>query len=74
MFQQALPNRITFEDFVKWIPEGGRYELHDEVIVEIYEPLGRHEEITGFLSSVLSFEYIRLKLPLFTPKVALVKL
>lgn len=70
---QPLPNRITFEEFVKWIPDGGRYELHDGVIVEMTQPLGGHEEIKGFLVTNLVMEYGRLKLPLFIPNQALVK-
>ncbi|MEH2438369.1 MAG: Uma2 family endonuclease [Nostoc sp.] len=32
---QAIPKLVTFEDFAAWRPEGGRYELHDGVIVEM---------------------------------------
>lgn len=70
---QALLKLVTFEDFVKWKPDGGRYELHDGVIVEMPQPLGDHEEIVGFLANELNAEYRRLKLPYFIPKVALVK-
>ena len=47
---QALPKPITFEDFLEWKPETGRYELHDGVIIEM-QPTGEHEEIKGFLAS-----------------------
>jgi Uma2 family endonuclease len=30
---QALRKLLTFEEFAKWKPEDGRYELHDGVIV-----------------------------------------
>lgn len=71
---QPIPHRITFEEFVKWKPDDGkRYELHNGVIIEMPQPLGKHEEIIGFIVSLLAFEYIRLKLPFFIPKVALVK-
>lgn len=66
---QALQKLVTFEEFVKWKPDGGRYELHDGVIIEIPQPLGDHEEIVGFLASELNAEYRRLKLPYFIPKV-----
>ncbi|MEH2356557.1 Uma2 family endonuclease [Nostoc sp.] len=72
---QALPKTklVTFEEFVQWKPDGGRYELHDGVIVEMTQPLGDHEEITGFLATKIPIEYDRLKLPYFIPKTALVK-
>lgn len=70
---QTLPNRITFKEFVEWKADGVRYELHDGVIVEMTQPLGGHEEITGFLTLELSAEIKRLKLPYLVPKQALVK-
>ena len=70
---QALPKLVTFEEFVKWKPDGGSYELHDGVIVEMPQPLGDHEEITGFLATKFPLEYSRLNLPYFIPKTALVK-
>ncbi|MEH1854394.1 MAG: Uma2 family endonuclease [Nostoc sp.] len=72
---QSLPKTklVTFEEFVKWKPDGKHYELHDGVIVEMTQPLGDHEEITGFLATKLPIEYDRLKLPYFIPKTALVK-
>jgi len=72
---QALPKTklVTFEEFVKWKPDGRRYELHDGVIVEMTQPLGDHEEVTGFLATKLPIEYDRLNLPYFVPKTALVK-
>ncbi len=70
---QALRKLITFEEFANWKPEDGRYELHDGVIVEMPQPLGDHEEITGFLIRKLSVEIDRLNLPYVVPKTALVK-
>jgi len=72
---QALPKTklVTYEEFVKWKPDGKRYELHNGVIIEVTQPLGDHEEIVGFLVSELNAEYRRLKLPYFIPKTALVK-
>jgi Uma2 family endonuclease len=42
---QALPKTklVSFEEFIKWKPEGGFYELHDGEIIEINRPLGKHE-------------------------------
>jgi len=72
---QALPKTklVTFEEFVKWKPDGKRYELHDGVIIEVTQPLGDHEEIVGFLALTLSGQIIQSKLPYLIPKTALVK-
>ncbi len=69
---QALPQLVSFEEFLLWKPEGRSYELHDGVITETH-PTGKHEEITGFLATELAVEYRRLKLPYFIPKTVLVK-
>ncbi|MBD6618785.1 Uma2 family endonuclease [Komarekiella sp. 'clone 1'] len=70
---QALPKTITFEEFLNWKPDGGCYELHDGVIVEM-QPVGDHEEINGFLAGEVTLEFKRLKLPYLIPKQALVKI
>ncbi len=72
---QAPPRLLTFEEFIAWLPEnsGKRYELHDGIIVEMSQPSGKHEKVTGFLAGEISVEYKRLKLPYFIPKTALVK-
>ena len=74
MIQTLLETQIvTFEEFIKWKPEGGFYELYDGEIIEMNPPLGKHERITGFLSRKLTVEFDRLNLPYFIPKQALVK-
>jgi Uma2 family endonuclease len=73
---QALPETklVTFAEFIEWYPNTGvRYELYDEVIVEMIPPVGEHEEIIGFLVEEIVTEYKRLKLPYFIPKTALIK-
>ncbi|MDM9585043.1 Uma2 family endonuclease [Nostoc sp. GT001] len=70
---QAIHKLVTFEDFAAWRPEGGRYELHDGVIVEIAQPVGDHEDVVGFLALNISIEIGRQKLPYFIPKTVLVK-
>ncbi|MBN3897753.1 MAG: Uma2 family endonuclease [Nostoc sp. NOS(2021)] len=70
---QAIHKLVTFEDFAAWRPEGGRYELHDGVIVEMAQPVGDHEDIVGFLALNISIEIGRQKLPYFIPKTVLVK-
>ncbi|WP_445638471.1 Putative restriction endonuclease domain-containing protein [Nostoc sp. DSM 114161] len=70
---QAIPKLVTFEDFAAWRPEGGRYELHDGVIVEMAQPAGDHEDIVGFLVEKIAVEYVRNGLPYSIPKTALVQ-
>ncbi|MEH1805360.1 MAG: Uma2 family endonuclease [Nostoc sp.] len=70
---QAIHKLVTFEDFAAWRPEGGRYELHDGVIVQMAQPVGDHEDVVGFLALNISIEIGRQKLPYFIPKTVLVK-
>lgn len=67
------PKVVTYAEFVELKPEGRPYELHDGVIVEMPQPLGEHEEVTGFLARKLTVEFDRLNLPYTIPKQALVK-
>lgn len=70
---QALPKTLTFEEFANWIPENKRYELHDGVIVEVAQPIGEHENVTGFLIRKLSVKFDNLDLPYFIAPKVLVK-
>lgn len=70
---QLLPNLITFDEFIEWLPENRRYELHEGIIIEM-QPTGKHEDITGFLTQELTLEYMRMNLPYRIPPKALVKL
>ncbi|MEH2314093.1 MAG: Uma2 family endonuclease [Nostoc sp.] len=70
---QAIHKLVNFEDFAAWRPEGGRYELHDGVIVKIAQPVGDNEDVVGFLALNISIEIGRQKLPYFIPKTVLVK-
>ena len=72
---QALFKPITVQEFLEWIPENSdkRYELHNGAIVEMSQPIGEHEDITGFLNIEISSEIKRLKLPYSIPKTALVQ-
>ncbi|MBG1266305.1 Uma2 family endonuclease [Nostoc sp. WHI] len=70
---QATHKLVTFEDFAAWRPEGGRYELHDGVIVEMAQPVGDHEDVVGFLALEISVDIKRLNLPYYIPKTVLVK-
>ena len=70
---KPLPKFITFEEFAQWKPEGGWYELHDGIIIEMPQPTGTHEDVLGFLALKISVQIERLNLPYFIPKTALVK-
>ncbi|MCL6752701.1 Uma2 family endonuclease [Nostoc sp. CCCryo 231-06] len=69
---QPLVEPITFEEFIEWKPENGRYELHKGVIVEM-QPTGDHELVRAFLIRELNFEIRRLNLAYSIPSQALVK-
>jgi len=71
----ALPKTkpVTFEEFVQWKPEEQRYELHNQVIIEMPQPSGEHEEITSFLTERITAEYLRLGFPYRIAKTGLVK-
>ncbi|MEH2324214.1 MAG: Uma2 family endonuclease [Nostoc sp.] len=70
---QAMHKLVTFEDFAAWRPEGGRYELHDGVIVEMAQPVGDHEDVVGFFALEISSDIKRLNFPYYIPKTVLVK-
>lgn len=72
---QAPPKLITFEEFIDWLPEnsGVRYELHNGNIIEMAQPVGEHEEVTGFLGIEIPFEIKRLGLPYSIPNKVIVK-
>ncbi len=72
---QALPKLVTFEEFVDRLPEnsGLRYELHNGEIIQMAQPVGEHEEVTGFLTIKLSVAIDRLDLPYFIPNQAIVR-
>jgi Uma2 family endonuclease len=64
---------ITVREFLELKPDANHYELHNGVIVEMSQPKGKHEQVTGFLTVQIGTESARLKLPYFIPKTALVK-
>lgn len=70
---QSLVKLITVKEFLETKPEKGRYELHHGAIVEMAQPIGEHEEVTGFLTIEASAEIKRLQLPYSIPKTALVQ-
>ncbi|MBE9035022.1 Uma2 family endonuclease [aff. Roholtiella sp. LEGE 12411] len=72
---QPATKVITFEEFIQWYPDNSqvRYELHNGVIIEMTPPVGKHEEIKGFLTVEIAFELKRLNLTYFIPNQAIVK-
>jgi Uma2 family endonuclease len=72
----ALPQPVTFDEFVAWYPENAefRYELRQGVIVEMPKPRGQHSEVAGFIHDELALEIRRNQLPFFIPKDCLIKL
>jgi Uma2 family endonuclease len=69
---QALPETVTFEEFLEWKPENGRYELHKGVIVEM-QPTGEYELVRAFLIRELNLEISRFNLSYSIPGQVLVK-
>jgi Uma2 family endonuclease len=72
----ALPQPVTFDEFVAWYPENAefRYELRRGVIVEMPKPRGQHSEVAGFIHDELALEIRRIQLSCFIPKDCLIKL
>ena len=70
---QTLNKTITFAEFIEWKPENKLYELHNGIIVEVAQPIGKHENVVGFLTEKILVEYVRLKLPYFIASKVLVK-
>ena len=72
---QALPKLVNFEEFVEWLPENSavRYELPNRNIIEIIQPVGEHQEVTGFLTVEIAVQIKRLGLPYGIPNQVIVK-
>jgi Uma2 family endonuclease len=71
---QALSKQklLTIREFLEQKPDENRYELHNGIIIEMAQPSGKHENVTGFLSVQIGIEFTRLNLPYNIPKTALV--
>jgi Uma2 family endonuclease len=72
---QAIPKRVTFDEFIVWYPEKSehRYELHNGVIIEMPKATGKHSELGGFLSYKLNIAIENQGLNCFVPKECVVK-
>lgn len=69
---QAISMFMSFQEFLDWKPENGRYELHNGVIVEI-RPTGPHEQVVGFLNRKLNVLIDQENLNAFIPNTAMVQ-
>ena len=69
---QAQPKLVTFQQFLDWKPEAGRYELHDGVIVKM-QPTGPHEQVVGLLNRKLNAFIDRENLNYFIPNTAMIQ-
>ncbi|HLO86322.1 MAG TPA: Uma2 family endonuclease [Nostocaceae cyanobacterium] len=56
---------LTLEEFLAWLPEGERYELHEGDIVEMAQPTGDHALVIGQLIQNLTIEIATRQLPYF---------
>ncbi|MEH2024639.1 Uma2 family endonuclease [Nostoc sp.] len=73
---QSLQKLFTFDEYLEFLetqPENIRYELHDGDIIQMPPPSGKHEQIVAFLTMILGYECLRLKLYYGIPKTATVK-
>lgn len=64
---------ITFEEFTNLDTGEKRYELHSGVLVEMAQPIGEHENVTGFFLRKLSARFENFDLPYFIAPKVLVK-
>lgn len=69
---QTIPQFTTFDEFVSWYPEEGRYELINGRVCEV-KPTGPHEQVGAYLNRRILVEIDRLQLPYFLPKTCTVK-
>ncbi|MEH2265392.1 Uma2 family endonuclease [Nostoc sp.] len=73
---QSLQKLFTFDEYLEFLetqPENIRYELHDGDIIQMPPPSGKNEQIVAFLTMILGYECLRLKLNYGIPKTAIVK-
>ena len=57
----TLGKTIKFDDFnAQYVNRGRHYELHDEIVVEMPKPKGKHSIVTGFLIEELILTIIEM--------------
>jgi len=69
---QAPPKLTTFREFLDWLPETGRYELHSGIIVEML-PTDPHESVVGLLNRKVNVWLDREDLNYFVPTTAVIQ-
>ncbi|WP_035985605.1 Uma2 family endonuclease [Leptolyngbya sp. KIOST-1] len=72
MVQALSQPHMSLQEFLAWLPETGRYELHDGVVVEM-QPTGAHEQVVGLLNRKLNFLLEQEDLNYFIPNTVLVQ-
>ncbi|TVQ05675.1 MAG: Uma2 family endonuclease [Leptolyngbya sp. DLM2.Bin27] len=63
---------MSLQEFLAWLPEAGRYELHDGVVVEM-QPTGAHEQVVGLLNRKFNVLLEQEDLNYFMPNTVLVQ-
>ncbi|PSN13878.1 hypothetical protein C7293_14130 [filamentous cyanobacterium CCT1] len=63
---------MSLQEFLTWLPESGRYELHDGVVVE-KQPTGAHEQVVGLLNRKFNVLLEQEDLNYFIPNTVLVQ-
>jgi Uma2 family endonuclease len=69
---QAASQLMSFQEFLAWKPETGRFELHDGVIIGM-QPTGPHEQVVGLLNRKLNVLIDQENLEAFIPNTALIR-
>lgn len=72
MVQALSQQHMSWQEFLAWLPETGRYELHDGVVVEM-QPTGPHEQVVGLLNRKFNVLLEQEDLNYFIPNTVLVQ-
>ncbi|MGF1519344.1 MAG: Uma2 family endonuclease [Nodosilinea sp.] len=72
MVQALSQPYMTLQEFLAWLPETGRHELHDGVVVEM-QPTGAHEQVVGLLNRKFNVLLEQEDLNYFIPNTVLVQ-
>ncbi|GBF81700.1 Uma2 family endonuclease [Aphanothece sacrum] len=71
---QAISKLLIFDDYIaQYTKNGVKYELIEGKLIEMMRPIGKYQEIGGFLTFEIRLEIRRLQLPYFIPTSAVVK-
>lgn len=73
MVQAVDFKRMTFDDFIQWVPDDGKtYELHQGAVIEM-QPAGPHELVGAFIAEELTLAIRQRQLAYTIPKSCLLK-